>query len=150
MFSRETESAGCVCVCVCVCVCIHTYIHIYIYIYIWKEVYCKELAYKILELWKLVSPNLEWGWLARDPWVNGTVLMWRQSAGEFPFAQGSPIFLFYPGLQLIGWGPSTLLRQLCHIFAMSLACFCQLNDGHLSLDACSVSCSLKELNFYPS
>lgn len=48
--------------------------------------------------------------------ANRAVEVQRQSVGELSFAQRGWSFLFYSGVQLIGWGPPTIWRVICSKF----------------------------------
>ena len=64
-------------------------------------------------LWRLTSPKSA-GWAGRletQRREDAVVQVQRSYAVEFFLAQGRSVFLFYSGLQLIGWGPPTHIME---------------------------------------
>ena len=70
-----------------------------------------------MHLWSLASPkSVGWGWLTG--WRPREELTWQSTLQgyllvEVPLAQRKQTFLFYPVLQLIGWGPPTSWWAIC-------------------------------------
>ena len=68
-----------------------------IYIYICRGFYFKKLAHIIMEA---ASPKSE-------------VQVWKLSADGIPSCSEDVHLLFWSGLQLLGWGPLTVWREIC-------------------------------------
>ena len=89
---------------------------------LWRVTWKREREIFILRnwfmhLWSLASPkSVGWGWLTG--WRPREELTWQSTLQgyllvEVPLAQRKQTFLFYPVLQLIGWGPPTSWWAIC-------------------------------------